>query len=82
MKRPAIYAAATALMALPLAASAQNNQNKSDGAGRSEFAPGQQQGPAKDAAPGQRMHKNNDPTKPGASEYAPGQQDRTNTQRK
>ena len=74
-----IALAATALIGGPAYAGATKAQP-----GHSESAPGQraQQPGAKDAkdyAPGQRMHKKDDPSSPGASEYAPGQQPKSPT---
>jgi hypothetical protein len=65
------YAAIACIMLLgiPTAALAETKS----GPGQSEFAPGQQTGPAKKSAPGQKMQKKDLPA-PGASEYAPGQQ--------
>ena len=76
MKR-LVAAAVTVAFLVPAAAVAQTDANKKTGPGQSEYAPGQQQGPAKKYAPGQQRKKKDDPTKPGASEYAPGQQGKT-----
>jgi hypothetical protein len=62
--------AIAALLALSGAATAQVKSKP----GQSEYAPGHQPGDAKKSAPGQRMHKKDNPKYPGASEYAPGQQ--------
>jgi hypothetical protein len=57
------------LLGIPMVALAETKS----GPGQSEFAPGQQTGPAKKSAPGQKMQQKDLPA-PGASEYAPGQQ--------
>jgi hypothetical protein len=79
MKHRLIVGVATAaLFGLPTVALAQV-KNKQSGPGQSEYAPGQRAqkpGDAKKYAPGQRMHRYNNPKYPGASEYAPGQQPR------
>ena len=70
--------AAAAMLGLPTVPLAQT-KNPPPGPGQSEYAPGQRAqkpGDAKKYAPGQRMHRYDNPKYPGASEYAPGQQPR------
>ena len=77
MSRLIVAAVTAAFLGLPGAALAQKDTKKPTGPGQSEYAPGQQPGSAKKSAPGQQMHKKDDPKSPGASEYAPGQQGKT-----
>jgi hypothetical protein len=78
MKNSLIVGVATvALLGLPNVALAQTKNKQ--GPGQSEYAPGQKAqkpGSAKKYAPGQRMHRYDNPKYPGASEYAPGHQPR------
>lgn len=73
MRPQHVVALAFGLIALPAIAMAQTPPPTK---GKSDEAPGQQSGPAKKYAPGQRRKVRDDLKKPGASEYAPGQQDR------
>ena len=77
MKRIAAIATVAAVLGMSAAALAQSTPPKKTGPGQSEFAPGQQSGPAKKFAPGQKMQQKDDPNSPGATEYAPGQQGKT-----
>src|SRR5262245_31562366 len=79
MKHRLIVGVATAaVLGLPIVALAQTKTPPS-GQRQSEYAPGQSAQKPRDAkkyAPGQRMHRYDNPKYPGASEYAPGQQPR------
>jgi hypothetical protein len=78
MNSLSIAITAAFLLGLPIVAAAQTKV----GPGQSEYAPGQrakQPGQAKKYAPGQRMHKYDNPKYPGASEYAPGRQPKKKT---
>ena len=76
MKRFCSYLLACAIVAVPASVMAQTPKKGSSG-----DAPGQQTGPAKNFAPGQKML--DESGKPGgqggASQYAPGQKDTTPT---
>jgi hypothetical protein len=76
MKRFFSYFLACAILAVPATVMAQTPK-KTPGA--SGDAPGQQTGPAKNYAPGQKMlDEDGKPGGPGgASQYAPGQKDTT-----
>jgi Ni/Co efflux regulator RcnB len=76
MKRLVVTAVIAAFL-VPGFVLAQTDTKKKTGPGQSEYAPGHQQSPAKDSAPGQQRKKKDDPRSPGASEYAPGQQGKT-----
>lgn len=73
-----IGVAAALAIGVPVVALAQTRTSPS-GPGQSEYAPGhraKKPGEAKKYAPGQQMHRYNNPKYPGASEYAPGHQPR------
>jgi hypothetical protein len=72
MRRIATAVAAAGVLALPCGTMAQTK----DRPGQSEYAPGQQPGPAKKWAPGQQERRYDKDKQPGAKEYAPGQQPR------
>jgi hypothetical protein len=72
MKRTVI--AVALLAAVPTVALAASKKGAAPGPGQSEYAPGQQTGPAKKSAPGQRSGP--------ATEYAPGQQPRDTVKKK